>query len=916
MSGADVAPGWYSSLKHGGLLIAPSKIHGYFVDDLDPLPDEQIRNLRRGVVGVLSSQGGDLGALLDTVLEEVLGLDRAQWDKASEVGTEWSHRAITRENVKPRRIWIDPGGAVLPVFDVALGAGARDRERVRLGVGRGRRAVSRVIEWLRKADLKIALLTNGRQWRLIHAGADYDAWCEWDAALWFEEGEPGLQVEALRRLLGSKALRREEGQEHSPLVGAILASRKGQAELSTVLGERVRQAVELLIRASSDGLDPIDRAGAGGQVSRKDIYIAATRMVMRCVVVLFAEARDLLPRDNRVYHGSYGLQGLREQLDRRAGGHGAERLRHSYSAWPRLVALFRLVYHGSPHEALPIIRYGGGLFEPGSASSEDPILRALAVLESSANKPPDAVVHQILEKLTQSPVKVRQGNRNTWVMAPVDFSDLSTEYIGILYEGLLDFELRRAPDDDPMLFLKLGDQPALPLSRLEAMSDQEIADLVEKLGKPSRTSLQDDETGDESEDSEDLGAEEKDGESEEGEQYAAAPEDDDDLEHEPDDHRQALRDRAQAWAVRAVRAGKLVRKPRGQSREALDKYEQEAARTARGLLERVILPGDWFLVRWGGTRKGQGTFYTRPQLAGPTTRRTLRPLAYAPVQQHRDEETGLTTVTEWEPRTPEEILALKVCDPAMGSASFLVSALRFLTQALVESLHHYGRLEADGTRTVCKLADGLPANHPSQETLPVPLEHPEFDERLRGRLNRHIVERCLYGVDLDPLAVELARLSLWVETMDPTLPFGFLDHKLKCGNALVGCWFDRFQDYPVLAWEREGGDNNHERYVHHFREYEATRGTKRGETLQKGDRWTAAIKDFRNDVLKKELVAWAQAQEQVLPFMKEGVSPADVHDGALAVFERLHELPIHETDQRRELYEEMILGSPRLERLR
>ena len=59
-----------------------------------------------------------------------------------------------------------------------------------------------------------------------------------------------------------------------------------------------------------------------------------------------------------------------------------------------------------------------------------------------------------------------------------------------------------------------------------------------------------------------------------------------------------------------------------------------------------------------------------------------------------------------------------------------------------------------------------------------------------------------------------------------------------------------------------------------------------------------------------------QAQEQVLLFMKEGVSPQDVHDGALAVFEKLHELPVHETDKRRELYEEMILGNPRLERLR
>ena len=69
-----------------------------------------------------------------------------------------------------------------------------------------------------------------------------------------------------------------------------------------------------------------------------------------------------------------------------------------------------------------------------------------------------------------------------------------------------------------------------------------------------------------------------------------------------------------------------------------------------------------------------------------------------------------------------------------------------------------------------------------------------------------MVERCIYGVDINPLAVEFARVSLWVETLDPELPFSFLDHKIKVGNSLVGCWLDRVLDYPLKAWEREGGD--------------------------------------------------------------------------------------------------------------
>ena len=73
--------------------------------------------------------------------------------------------------------------------------------------------------------------------------------------------------------------------------------------------------------------------------------------------------------------------------------------------------------------------------------------------------------------------------------------------------------------------------------------------------------------------------------------------------------------------------------------------------------------GEFYLVRAGNTRKGTGTFYTRPQLAVPTVHRTLEPLCY-----DKGEDGTLT------PKPPETILGLKVCDPACGSASFLVAA--------------------------------------------------------------------------------------------------------------------------------------------------------------------------------------------------------------------------------------------------
>ena len=266
--------------------------------------------------------------------------------------------------------------------------------------------------------------------------------------------------------------------------------------------------------------------------------------------------------------------------------------------------------------------------------------------------------------------------------------------------------------------------------------------------------------------------------------------------------REQQRQRIHAWARRAAEAAKLVKKPRGKpTPEKQRAYDEDIDKAARSLVPRTIFPGEWYLVREGNTRKGSGTFYTRPQLAGPIARRALRELAYE----------GDT------PRKPEEILALKVCDPACGSGSFLLAALRFLTNALVESLHHHERLMPNPTGVIVRLADGQAATKLADETIPKPIGDPDFNDYLRAYLRRHIVERCLYGVDLDQLAVELARLSLWIETMDPRLPFGFLDHKMKTGNALIGCWFDRFQDYPAMAWDRDGGDKDRKKFVHHYR---------------------------------------------------------------------------------------------------
>ena len=107
--------------------------------------------------------------------------------------------------------------------------------------------------------------------------------------------------------------------------------------------------------------------------------------------------------------------------------------------------------------------------------------------------------------------------------------------------------------------------------------------------------------------------------------------------------------------------------------------------------------------------------------------------------------------------TAEQILALKVCDPAMGSGAFLVAVCRYLAVWLMQAWEREGYPE--GFRQ-------------------------EWDKDTVAR--RLIAQRCLYGVDKNPFAVNLAKLSLWLVTLSEHLPFTFVDHALKCGDSLVG----------------------------------------------------------------------------------------------------------------------------------
>jgi hypothetical protein len=808
-----------------------------------------------------------LGTLLEVVLEEACGLKEG-WTKGPQVGAAEAVTLLDGTVLKPRRILTLGGETALGVFVASAD---------RIGLHQGKRVVAQVVEYLRKRQVPLGLLTNGQEWRLIFTDADNLAWVEWAADRWLEGDSLTRTLQLLRRVLSPASLEPipvESGEPGSSrLLLAIRQTRRGQARLSKELGERVRACVELLLHARRPVLEP-----SWNEAESKSVYDAACHFVMRLVVVLFAEARELLPVDSSVYHQAYGLRGLLEALERA----GAERRKSRTSAWPRLLALFRLLHQGSPHPQLSVTAYGGDLFRPGDAAA-DAVQRALALLESVAESPDDETLYRMLVLLTRTTERIHEGSSSRIVAAPVDFTELTSEYIGILYEGLLDYELHRV-ESQPIVFLGLGDQPALPLDRLEAMSDKQLASLVEKATIKREAASEEDDGEEEDDDAETDGSADDEPTSNEpkaGGDTAAFFED----LAEDDVHAQAMR-RALAWAERAALAGRLKKAPRGKKGSTDPAWQAELARAAQDLIAReevepgkwrpmVKLPGELYLVRWGGTRKGAGTFYTRPQLTLPTVRRTLEPLLSGP---------------DGRLRPPEELLALKVCDPAMGSGSFLVASLRVLTESVVRSLHEHGRIvrrenagPGDLVRIECDL---LPESDRDQSY-----------DRVEAIVRRAVVEHCLYGVDLDSLAVELARVSLWVETLDRHLPFTFLDHKLRPGDALVGTWLDRFRDYPLLAWWRQSPDEKWRGVTH------------------KGDLWANALKEKRKAVVAE--------QAELLDEQKSRLGKSVSDDELKAAIERVRELyrrlrkvPASQPDKRADIWRKQVAPDPALARVR
>lgn len=188
-------------------------------------------------------------------------------------------------------------------------------------------------------------------------------------------------------------------------------------------------------------------------------------------------------------------------------------------------------------------------------------------------------------------------------------------------------------------------------------------------------------------------------------------------------------------------------------------------------LIRRFEPGRFYFVP-GASRKGTGSFYTPLELVQDLIRHALLP--------------------QIQGKSPEEIEALKVLDPACGSGHFLVEAMRVMGQELHQAYwkKYEGKCPPEFSKPeIWKNSDPKASDQTSRAA----------GDEARAWCKRRIAERCLFGVDANPTAVKLAQVALWIESLAGDRPLTFFQHHIRLGNSLLGTWLVNLERPPLEA---------------------------------------------------------------------------------------------------------------------
>lgn len=557
---------------------------------------------------------------------------------------------------------------------------------------------------LRACRVPIGLVTNREVIRLVYAPVDQSSgWIDFRLGDMLSTGG-GPILDAFVALL--RAERWFSVADDQTLPALLAQSRERQADVTHTLAEQVFGALEALVDGfeRADTRDPqrlFSTALAARDGEDDPVYAGLLTVLLRLVVLLYAEAHGLMPVEHPLYAEQLGVIDLYDRLVDDAGAFPDEMDRR-FGAWPRLLATFRAVYFGvawhpapeQPGGPLRMPPRRGDLFDPDRFPWLEGRPAGAATLnptDNAAVRTPaidDATVLAVLQRLI-----VLDGQR-------LSYKALDVEQIGSVYERLMGYRIQRL--DGPAACLKPTRVWMTAHAALAQKANQRARWLQDEAGLP----------------------------------------------------RAACKRLARAIADAVKEAAKTPDGPSAPAGHALHARVLDAIADEAGYRDRRK-PQGALVLQPGSERRRTSSHYTPRSLSAPIVARTIEPL--------------LATIeaASGAPPTAEQILSLTLCDPAMGSGAFLVESCRFLADRVVAAWTRDGTAERLAATTA--------------------------DLHLHAR--RLVAQRCLYGVDKNRFAVELARLSLWLITMARDLPFTFVDHALRWGDSLVGLSLDQIRSF-------------------------------------------------------------------------------------------------------------------------
>ncbi|MCW4003627.1 MAG: hypothetical protein NWE95_06930 [Candidatus Bathyarchaeota archaeon] len=233
--------------------------------------------------------------------------------------------------------------------------------------------------------------------------------------------------------------------------------------------------------------------------------------------------------------------------------------------------------------------------------------------------------------------------------------------------------------------------------------------------------------------------------------------------------------------------------------EILDaKFAEDLKQKPLGFIEK----GDLYLSAKGLARKGTGSYYTPDEIVTFLVKKGLEPHFKAREEQFKADLLRLPPESrprdlELEKKCTEDLLGIKVVDPAMGSGHFLVAVVNEITRWIIDLLREY-----PNAPLMDEIEEFRNSIIETQRRKGIRLDEDLLTDTVI--LKRMVMKRCVYGVDINPLAVELAKVSLWLDSFTIGTPLTFLDHHIRVGDSLIGLWTEnvasRVLDKTLERW--------------------------------------------------------------------------------------------------------------------